>query len=187
MTDEIHKALEVLRNKGVILYPTDTVWGIGCDATDGQAVKKVLKIKGSQEKNGLLVLMSDIEMILRYVPVLSEEECDYLERSEKPTTVIVKGAQGLADGVCASDTTLGVRIPKDNFCLNLIRSLKSPLISTSANKSGKPTPATYKDIPDAVLNEVDHIVNLRQEEQWSTKHSRILKFDKQSGLSILRS
>ena len=171
MKEEIQKALEVLRGGGVILYPTDTVWGIGCDATDPEAVAKVYAIKNREDSKSLVLLASDMDMICRYVKEIPEMAVQLVEVNDKPMTIIYPGAVAgekgcmkadrrcLAANAVAEDGTVGIRVPMMDFCQQLVTRFGRPIVSTSANISGEATPKKYAEISDRIKSAVDHIVD----------------------------
>lgn len=159
----------------VILYPTDTVWGIGCDATNEDAVAKIYQIKQRQESKSLIVLVSSLHMLKQYVSV-SKKEKELLKNAKKPTTIIYKNPKGLAKNTLAKDQTIALRIVQDDFCRKLIKRIGKPIVSTSANVSGKPTPKSFSEIDQAILESVDYIVNLHQD-SIAEKSSAILKVE----------
>ena len=185
MTQAILKeALNALRNEHTILYPTDTVWGLGCDATSEDAVKKIYTLKHREESKSLIVLVSSLHMLKQYVTVPKIAE-DILCKAMKPTTIIYKNPRGLASNAIATeDQTVAIRIVEDDFCKSLIEAFEKPIISTSANISGKPTPKSFSEINQAVLMRVDYIVNLHQE-KIATKSSTILKIEGET-ITVIR-
>ena len=207
MTAEIQKALEVLRNGGVILYPTDTVWGIGCDATDPEAVAKVYAIKNREDSKSLVLLASDMDMICRYVKEVPEMAIQLVEVNDKPMTIIYPGAvvgpspvtsssaerslpkadrRCLAFNTVAEDGTVGIRIPMMDFCQQLVAKLGRPLVSTSANISGEPTPKKFAEITDQIKSAVDHIVEPSLERGSTGQSSSIIKVGLDYSIQIIR-
>ena len=202
MTAEIQKALEVLRNGGVILYPTDTVWGIGCDATNPEAVARVYAIKKREDSKSLVLLASDMDMICRYVKEVPEMAVQLVEVNDKPMTIIYPDAvagPAPADGVMpqpcrtclafntvAEDGTVGIRIPMMDFCQQLVSRLGRPLVSTSANISGEPTPKRFSEISPAILEAVDHTVDPSLEAGSTGKSSSIIKVGLDYSIEIIR-
>ena len=198
MTAEIQKALEVLRNGGVILYPTDTVWGIGCDATDPEAVAKVYSIKNREDSKSLVLLASDMDMICRYVKEIPEMAVQLVEVNDKPMTIIYPGAvvgeegcmkadrRCLAFNTVAEDGTVGIRIPMMDFCQQLVAKLGRPLVSTSANISGEPTPKKFAEITDQIKSAVDHIVEPSLERGSTGQSSSIIKVGLDYSIQIIR-
>src|SRR5579875_2237553 len=155
---EIEKALQVLRSGGIILYPTDTVWGIGCDATNDAAIKKIYTLKKRDDSKSLIILVADEREILKYVAAPDLQVFDFIAAQQKPTTIIFQQAIGLPQNLIASDGSIAIRIVKDEFCKHLIKRLRHPVVSTSANISGEPTPQTFAQISDAVKQQVDYVV-----------------------------
>ena len=198
MTEEIQKALEVLRSGGVILYPTDTVWGIGCDATNPEAVAKVYEIKRREDSKSLVLLAADMDMICRYVRQVPEMAIQLVEVNDKPMTIIYPGAiagergcmkadrRALAFNTVAEDGTVGIRIPMMDFCTALVSKLGRPLVSTSANISGEATPRKFAEITDAVKNAVDHIVEPSLEKGSTGQSSSIIKVGLDYSIEIIR-
>tara|TARA_R110001583_G_scaffold412_2_gene3840 strand:- start:84817 stop:85380 length:564 start_codon:yes stop_codon:yes gene_type:complete len=185
MQIELKNALNSIKHKQIILYPTDTVWGIGCDATSEEAVNVVFKIKQRSESKSLIILMDSIEMLQKYVPEIPTQIIDLAKKASKPTTIIYQNPKGLAKNVVASDNTVAVRIVQHEFCRQLISAFGKPIVSTSANISGNVTPNSFKEIGKAILDSVDYIVNL-QREAVNDKSSTILKVGDNGELIVLR-
>ena len=199
---EIQKALEVLRNGGVILYPTDTVWGIGCDATDPAAVAKVYEIKKRADSKSLVLLASDMDMICRYVKEVPEMAVQLVEVNDKPMTIIYPDAvvgptpslpafpkadrRCLAFNTVAEDGTVGIRIPMMDFCQQLVAKFGRPIVSTSANISGEPTPKKFAEISEAIREAVDHIVDPALERGATGHSSSIIKVGLDYSIVIIR-
>lgn len=177
--------IDVLSCKGTILYPTDTVWGIGCNATDTEAVSKIFNIKQRNESKSLVILVDGLEMLKHYVEEIPEKAIKILKNKIKPTTIIYNNPLGLAKNVVASDNTIAIRIVQDEFCQELIRQFGKPIVSTSANVSGKSTPKSFKEIDASILNAVDYVVNLHQGIIANTP-SRIIKFDEDGLVKVIR-
>ena len=198
MNSAIQKALEVLRGGGIILYPTDTVWGIGCDATDPEAVAKIYAIKHREDSKSLVLLASDMDMICRYVKEVPEMAVQLVEVNDKPMTIIYPGAiagekgnmkadrRALAFNTVAEDGTVGIRIPMMDFCQQLVAKLGRPLVSTSANISGEPTPKKYAEISEAICSAVDHIVEPSLERGATGQSSSIIKVGLDYSIEIIR-
>lgn len=170
----------------VILYPTDTVWGIGCDAENAEAVKKIFKIKEREESKSMIVLMSDVEMLRRYVRDVPENFEKLVDSQERPTTFVLSGAQNLPKELIAEDGSIGMRIAKDEFCHRLMQQIGRPLVSTSANVSGEPAPKSFQEVSDTIKERVDFVVQWRQEEEVETRPSRIIKIDESGRQSVIR-
>ncbi len=185
-SNDIEYSLEKLEEGGLILYPTDTVWGIGCDATNPEAVEKVYRLKKRPDTKALIVLVADERDILRYVTQTELQIFDYIKGVQKPTTVIYEGAVELAENLLAPDGSVAIRICEDEFCRHLIKRFRKPIVSTSANISGYPSPACFSDIEPTILNGVDYVVQYRQEETEYQKPSSIVKWEKDGSLSIIR-
>lgn len=171
---EIKQSLQALKNAEVILYPTDTVWGIGCDATDVDAVQKIYTLKNREESKSLVVLVDSLEMLEQYIEAIPEEVLKLLKTIDKPTTIIYQNPKGLANNTLAKDNTIAIRIPKHQFCIDLIKAFKKPIISTSANISGESTPKSFSEISPSILEGADYIVNLERE-KITDKSSTILR------------
>lgn len=204
---EIQKALEVLRKGGIILYPTDTVWGIGCDATDPEAVAKVYEIKKRSDSKSLVLLASDMDMICRYVKEVPEMAVQLVEVNDKPMTIIYPGAVAgpepvissgveksfpksdrhcLAFNTVAEDGTVGMRIPMMDFCQRLVAKFGRPIVSTSANISGEPTPKKFAEISQDIRDAVDHVVDPSLEKESTGKSSSIIKVGLDYSIEIIR-
>lgn len=197
MREEIQKALEVLRKGGIILYPTDTVWGIGCDATDPEAVAKVYAIKRREDSKSLVLLASDMDMICRYVKEIPEMAVQLVEVNDKPMTIIypdaVAGSSSdkasrncLAYNTVAEDGTVGIRVPMMEFCQQLVSRFGRPIVSTSANISGEATPKKYAEISQEIKDAVDHIVDPSLEKGSTGQSSSIIKVGLDYSIEIIR-
>lgn len=174
--NEVETALAVLRNGGIILYPTDTVWGIGCDATNVEAVRKIYELKKREDSKSMIVLAAEEREVLQYVAAPDLAVFDFLQQQERPTTVIYDGAIGLAENLIATDGSIGMRITADEFCRHLIKRLRKPIVSTSANISGSTTPKSFAGISGEIKNGVDHIVQWRQDDKSSLPPSQIIRW-----------
>lgn len=183
---DIENCLKVLRNGGIILYPTDTIWGLGCDATNPKGVSKIYALKERPETKSMIVLLADEKEVLRYVANPEMQVFDYLEKTTRPTTVIYEGAIGLAENLIENDGSVGIRIVKDEFCRHLVKRLRKPLVSTSANISGEASPRAFSDISSKILNGVDYIVKYRQEDINLAQQSSIIKWDRSGNITIIR-
>jgi len=182
---EVHTTLESLHKGQTILYPTDTVWGIGCDATDETAVQKVFDIKKRDERKSLVILVDSLVMLTQFIDTIPPQAMHILKDATKPTTIIYNNPQGLASNVIAHDKTVAVRIVQHEFCQELIKQFGKPIVSTSANISDKPTPMSFKEIDNTILNGVDYVVNLYRD-KITTQASRIIKILENGELQILR-
>lgn len=186
LDNDIEQSLETLSKGGLILYPTDTVWGIGCDATNGEAVSAVYKLKNRPEDKSLIVLLADVHDLRDYVKSVPENISAVLSSFETPTTVIYNDARNLASNLINEDGTIGIRIVQDPFCKMLIRNFGKPIVSSSANISGFPTPLMFREITQVVKIGVDYIVRHRQNELKPVRPSTIIKPDKDGNYQILR-
>ncbi len=182
---DVVSCLNILLNGGIILYPTDTVWGLGCDATDEAAVQKIIELKNRPSNKSFVVLVDSRERLKQYVKEVEENMLQYLQTVQKPTTVVYKNAIGLAPGAVAADFSIAIRMSNDEFCSEIIRKLDKPLLSTSANKSGEPTPRIFKEISDAIKEGVDYVVKYRQNDERIASPSAIVKWEK-GILNVLR-
>ncbi len=185
-SEDIINALKVLRAGGVILYPTDTVWGLGCDATNDEAVKKIFSIKKRSDSKSLIVLVNSVGMLTRYVENPPDVALQMAEWSEKPLTVVYDKGRSLADGVASSDGSVGVRICTEPFCDSLIDAFRKPIISTSANISGEDTPAVYDDISEEIINAVDYVCLYRQDDRTRLSASSVISVSANGVIKILR-
>ncbi|MDQ2180327.1 L-threonylcarbamoyladenylate synthase [Marinifilum sp. D714] len=186
MNNDINKALEVLKSGGVILYPTDTIWGIGCDATNADAVKRVYEIKQREDCKAMLVLMENPNRLNSYVDEVPEIAWDLIDVNDKPMTLIYPGAKNLAPNLINSDGTIGIRITNEEFTQNLIQRFKKPIVSTSANISGDPSPANFDEINETLKELVDYIVEYRQDDLEKASASSIIKIGVGGEIQILR-
>lgn len=173
---EVETALSALRNGQVILYPTDTIWGLGCDATVDEAVKKIYHIKQRADSKSLIILVAEERDILQYVSAPDLAVFDFFQEQNRPTTVIFKGAINLPDALIAEDGSIAIRIVQDEFCRHLIKRLRKPIVSTSANISGQPSPRFFDEISKEVKAQVDHIVGWRQEDKTPSLPSQIIRW-----------
>ncbi|HEX5152267.1 MAG TPA: L-threonylcarbamoyladenylate synthase [Parafilimonas sp.] len=173
---EINKTLDILNKGGIILYPTDTIWGIGCDATNEEAVNKIIALKQRPQQKSFVVLVTTEKDILHYTASPDLAVFDYLQTVTKPTTVIYEHALGLAQNVINEDGSVAIRICEDEFCRHLIRRFRKPIVSTSANISGEPSPQNYAQVSPAVKQGVDYIVNYRQDEKDLRTASAVIRW-----------
>lgn len=184
--EEVKAAVETLKAGGLILYPTDTVWGIGCDATDEAAVARVFELKRRADSKSLITLVADADMLGKYVKVIPEVAINLLEVNDKPMTIIYPEVMGLAPGVTAEDGSAGIRIPMHDFCVEVIRRFRKPIVSTSANVSGQPAPAFYDEIPLEIIDAVDWVADPYLEEGATGEPSQILKVGLRGEIEVLR-
>lgn len=183
--DEILNALLILKSGGLILYPTDTVWGIGCDATNHEAVQKVYKLKNREDSKALICLVSDLRMLENHVDQVPDAAYDIIEYSDSPTTIIYDSPIRVANNLVAEDNSLAIRVVNNKFCEKLIRKFKKPIVSTSANVSGNKTPLNFSEIDVQILEGVDYVVNLQQD-QKSSKPSAIIKLKNDGSVKVIR-
>lgn len=183
---DIKAAVAVLNNGGTILYPTDTVWGIGCNALDEKAVDTVFAIKQRPAEKSLIVLLADARDILKYVAAPHPDIIAIVEEFERPTTVIYEGGINMADNVINENGSIAIRVTTDPFCKALIKRLQKPLVSTSANISGAPTAAIFSEVSTAIKEGVDYIVQYRQDDNSITPPSRLIKMDDEGNITVLR-
>ncbi len=185
MQEDINKALEVLRNGGIILYPTDTVWGIGCDATNEEAVKRAFDLKKRETVKSILILLDNEAKLNSYITEVPEMAWDLIDYASKPMTIIYPNAKNLAKNILAEDS-IGIRITKEKFSHMLCQRFRKPIVSTSANISGEPSPSCFDMIPDEIKKGVDYIVKYSQEETTSPSVSSIIKLDVDGQIQIIR-
>ncbi|MEY8869083.1 L-threonylcarbamoyladenylate synthase [Meridianimaribacter flavus] len=185
MTDEINSALKILKQGGIILYPTDTVWGIGCDATNYEAVEKVFKLKQRAESKAMICLVNDFKMLNQYIEDVPEVAYDILKYAAKPTTIIYDRPLRVAENLIPEDNTLAIRVVRKGFANALVKKLRRPIVSTSANISGQPTPKSFKEISEDILKGVDYVVNL-QNVKSASKPSAIIKLSNDGAVEVIR-
>lgn len=186
MTNDIEKALEVLKNGGLILYPTDTIWGIGCDATNAEAVEKVFKLKGRDAGKSLIVLLDSENKLQSYIQEVPDLAYDLIEYAEKPLTIIYSGAKNLAENLVHADGSVGIRVARHDFCQKLIQRFRKPIVSTSANISGEPSPASFDEVSDAIREGVDYVVEFGQDDLTEHQPSTIMKLEADGQFVFIR-
>jgi L-threonylcarbamoyladenylate synthase len=184
--EDIRDSLIALKNGGTILYPTDTIWGLGCDATNAAAVDRIFKIKSRSESKSLLVLVNGEQMLERYVKDIPEIVYELTGVSDSPLTIIYPSGKNLAPGICNTDGSVGIRICHDEFCRELINRFRKPLVSTSANYSGKPAPENFDDIEKSVIEAVDFVVKYRQNDRRKYSSSPVIKVELNGIIKIIR-
>jgi L-threonylcarbamoyladenylate synthase len=185
--EDLLHCLAALRKGGIILYPTDTIWGIGCDATNVEAVNRIFELKQRAPVKSMIVLLADQRDINRYTVGTNPLILEYLEHTIRPTTVIYEGAIGLAENLVAEDGSIAIRIVQEDFCRHLIKRFKKPLVSTSANISGQEAPKIFTGISDEIKNGVDYIAKYRQQDNQAANASTLIRFNKLGQPVILRS
>ncbi len=186
MKAAVEEAVEVLKRGGLILYPTDTVWGIGCDATNAEAVARIYALKQSENKHAMLVLCHSAEQVVRYVNRAPGIAFEVMEMASSPLTLILPGAAGVAANLIPEEGTLGVRVPDHEFCQALLRRLGRPVVSTSANISGEKTPKTLPEIAREIVERVDYVVNPRFQGRPTGKPSSIIAFGEGGEVRVIR-
>ncbi len=186
MHDDLKQALDVLHNGGVILYPTDTIWGLGCDATNEKAVQRIYEIKKRAETRSMLILLDSPAKLQAYVEEVPEMAWDLIEVSDKPLTIVYPGARNLAPNLLAEDGTIGIRVTAESFSKKLCERFKKPIVSTSANISGEKTAAVFADISEEIIEAVDYVVKQRQNETGKVKPSSIIKLSVKNEFEIIR-
>jgi len=186
INQEIRKCVDVLRTGGVILYPTDTIWGLGCDPTNQKAVEKIFDIKHRSPDKSLLLLVDSETMIERYVEDIPEIAFDLINTADTPLTIIYDKGLGLAQDVCAEDGSVGIRLTRERFTNELCKSFGKPIVSTSANFSGEPSPQCFDEISDELKEKVDYIADFRRDESTPKKPSGIIRLSKGGVIKILR-
>lgn len=181
------EAAEVVRRGGLILYPTDTVWGIGCDASNAEAVARVFALKRRADHKALIVMVADAAELDRYVDEVSEIALELLEVADRPTTIVYDGARGLAPALVGEDGTVGIRVTGEAFSRSLCRRCRRPLVSTSANISGQPAPGCFAEIPQEILDGVDYVATVRRDEPaGSSRPSAVIRLRPNGEVKILR-
>jgi L-threonylcarbamoyladenylate synthase len=183
---EVDSAVDILLAQQIILYPTDTVWGLGCDAEVPRAVEKIYKLKGRAEGKPSIVLVADLGMLARYASEVPAELEAAIAAQTRPTTYLLPASRAVAPGLVAPDGTVGLRIVQDEFCHKVVRRLGHGLVSTSANKSGEPTPAIFADIAPAIVRGVDYVVNWRQDDTTRVAPSRVVRLGAGGTLEVVR-
>jgi L-threonylcarbamoyladenylate synthase len=182
---DIEESLRILKEGGVILYPTDTIWGLGCDATNAEAVKRIYNIKKRDDSKSMIILVADERELMRHVAAPDPQVFDFIEQQSRPTTIIFDHAIGLPDNLVADDGSIAIRMVRDEFCRHLVKRLRLPIVSTSANISGQASPKTFEDISLEVKNAVDYIVHWRQNDT-PAQPSRIIKWIGNGECKVIR-
>lgn len=186
MNEEIKRAIEILNKGGVILYPTDTIWGLGCDATNEEAVRRIYDIKRRSDSKAMLVLVDSAIKVDFYVNHVPEVAWDLIEFTTKPLTIIYDGARNLAPNLIANDGSIGIRVTNETFSQTLCRRFRRALVSTSANISGQPSPRCFQEISEEIKQAVDYIVDYRREEPAGATPSSIIKLGEGGQVTIIR-
>lgn len=186
MNQDVNNAIAVLKKGGTILYPSDTIWGIGCDATNSKAADKIYNIKGRQKKSSFIVLLHDPLMIQDYVKSVPGILWDLIDSLDFPTTIIYPAAKNLAKNVVASDGSIAIRLVKEGFCYDLLSSYNKPIVSTSANFSGEHAPLLFKDIPQSLIEMVDYVTKAERNSLQKVKASTIIRLKENGEFDIIR-
>jgi L-threonylcarbamoyladenylate synthase len=181
----IEQTIETLKSGGTILYPTDTIWGLGCDATNDAACQRIFELKNRPDNKSFILLVDGFPMLEKYVPEFHSVCYDLADLADKPLTIIYPKAQGLASSVLAENGSVGIRITKDPICLKLIRSIRKPIVSTSANLSGTSNPTTFSEIAQQIITNVDAVLELRTNEKMTTP-SQIIQIDLDGSVKVIR-
>ncbi|HUQ97026.1 MAG TPA: L-threonylcarbamoyladenylate synthase [Chitinophagaceae bacterium] len=183
---DLQNTLGVLQKGGVILYPTDTIWGLGCDATNSSAIKKIYNLKERPASKSLILLLANAHDLLHYVAAPDPYVFDYINTLQRPTTLIFENAINLPENLIAENGSIGIRIVQDAFCKHLIKRFRKPIVSTSANKSGDPAPQIFSEITDAIKKGVDYCVRWRQDDSTRAQPSQIVKWNKNGTVTVIR-
>ena len=184
--EDLKESLNTLRQGGVLLYPTDTIWGLGCDPTNESAVNRIFQLKSRGENKSLIILADSISMIERYVTDIPEIVYELAEVSDTPLTIIYPKGKSLATGVCSADGSVAIRICMDEFCSELISRFRKPIVSTSANLSGSPSPGNFSEIEEILINKVDYVVKFRQDDRSKNLASPVIKVNLNGTIKIIR-
>jgi L-threonylcarbamoyladenylate synthase len=184
--EDLKQSLDVLKSGGIILYPTDTIWGLGCDATNREAVEKIFAIKAREEGKSLIVLVNGMVMLERYVKEVPRIAYELTEVSDTPLTIIYPEGKNFAEGVCSSDGSVGIRICREEFCNELISRFRKPIVSTSANLSGKSAPANFGEVEKVIIEAADYTVKYRQHDRQKSSASPVIKVEYDDSFKIIR-
>ena len=186
MNEDLKKAVEVLKQGGIILYPTDTIWGIGCDATNEEAVEKLYAIKQRDKEKSMLILLDNPVKLQTYIQEVPEIAWDLIDLTDKPLTIIFEGAKNLASNLINNDKTIGIRITSEDFSRELCKRFRKPIVSTSANIAGKSSPQNFNQIDPEIIDLVDYVVEYRQNEMFKQTPSSIIKLAANGSIEIIR-
>jgi L-threonylcarbamoyladenylate synthase len=186
LRDEVAKAFKVLQEGGIILYPTDTIWGIGCDATNTEAIKKIFRLKQRDEAKSMIILLDTENKLESYVQEVNPLAYDLIEYAENPLTLVMPGAKNLSPAVIAPDGSVAIRVSSHEFCKQIIQRLRKPLVSTSANISGKPSPQYFSQIDQEIIDGVDYVVDLEQHSKEIKNPSTIMKLAPDGSFAFIR-
>ncbi|HOU95173.1 MAG TPA: L-threonylcarbamoyladenylate synthase [Bacteroidales bacterium] len=183
---DISNALKTLKRGGVLLYPTDTVWGLGCDAENASAIEKIFMIKKRHESKSMIILVNSIEMLSEYVSGIPSNAIDIIKHTRRPVTIVYNNVRKFPAGLLSKDGSIGIRVTRDEFCRELIRKFGNPIVSTSANISGRPTPANFFEIEEEIIRSADYVAEYRREEFKKHKPSRIIKVETDGSITVIR-
>ena len=186
LKQEVEKSVALLKQGKILLYPTDTIWGIGCDATNTKAIGRIFKLKNRQEQKSMIVLLDSADKIEQYVEDVPSIACDLIENAASPITIVFNRAKKLPKKLIASDGSIAIRVVKDDYCLEVIKKLGHPLVSTSANISGEPAPQTFNQIADIIKERVDYVVDIYRSRIRTIRPSTVIKLEENGTFSILR-
>ena len=186
LKDEVARALKVLQDGGIILYPTDTIWGIGCDATNTEAVKKIFALKQRDEAKSMIILLDNDNKLQSYVSNVPDIAYDLMEYAENPLTLVMPGAKNISPALIADDGSVGIRVVRHEFCQQLIQRLRKPLVSTSANISGSASPKNFGQVSAEIIDGVDHVVDLEQHDLGEKTPSTIMRLEADGRFEFLR-
>jgi L-threonylcarbamoyladenylate synthase len=186
LKDEVAKALKVLQDGGIILYPTDTIWGIGCDATNAEAVKKIYDLKQRDETKSMIILLDSDSKLQSYIAEVPDVAYDLIEYAENPLTLVMPGAKNLAANLVNEDGTVGIRVTNHEFCKQLLQRFRKPIVSTSANISGQPSPKNFNGVADEIIEGVDYVVDVDQHDLTEKKPSTIMRIDPSGKFEFIR-
>lgn len=186
LRDEVKKAFDIVQQGGIILYPTDTIWGIGCDASNTDAVKKIYTLKQRAEEKSMIILLDTENKLESYIRDVPPVAYDLIEYSENPLTLVMPGAKNISPALIAADGSVGVRVSKHPFCQQLIQRLRKPLVSTSANISGQPSPQNFSQIAAEIIEGVDYVVDIDQHDLSEKKPSTIMRIDPSGLFEFIR-
>jgi len=186
LREEVTKALKVIQDGGIILYPTDTIWGIGCDATNTEAVKKIYSLKQRDEAKSMIILLDTVNKLESYVNNVNPLAFDLIEYAENPLTLVMPGAKNISPALISNDGSIGIRVVKNTFCEQLIQRMRRPLVSTSANISGKPSPQYFSQIDIEIIDGVDYVVDLDQHNMEIKNPSTIMRLAPDGKFEFIR-
>src|SRR6195952_5345776 len=186
LREEVVKALKVLQEGGIILYPTDTIWGIGCDATNTAAIEKIYRLKQRDETKSMIILLDTENKLESYISDVNPLAYDLIEYAENPLTLVMPGAKNISPALISSDGSIGIRVAKHPFCEQLIQRLRKPLVSTSANISGSPSPQYFSQIDQEIIDGVDYVVDIDQHDMEIKNPSTIMRLSPNGSFEFLR-